>query len=145
MEKVQEVCCGRPQAFDSPLVELVDGTKNLVFLAATAADIQKAPEGTLVFSRFIDVRNAQLRFPQKGVVRAFEDLPLLGNRADDGLERRTSVGVSEASCLNVFDNLDQASAKGPEVLQPLLPEEPTLIGSTRIIPPPSDHDTERIV
>jgi len=43
------------------------------------------------------------------MVRALEDLPLLGDGMDDGFERRSAVGDAERAALDLADNLGDAA------------------------------------
>ena len=82
--------------FNTPvLVEAADGFHNRLPVGATSAGVQETTESELVVSVFVDVGDAQLGLPQKGVVGALEDLALLGDRADDGFEGGTLVDVAE--------------------------------------------------
>jgi hypothetical protein len=86
--------------------------------------VQQPPEGALVVLVLVDVRDAQLGLPQKRVVRTLEDLPLLGDRRHDGLQRRAPIHVAEASTLDLAHDLPDAAPDRAEVLQALFPQEP---------------------
>ena len=86
MDEVKEVRGGGAKALDAASVELPDGSHDRIRAGATRTRLQEATEGPLVLDVLVDVRDSQLRFPEKRVVGAPEDLSLLGDRADDGLE-----------------------------------------------------------
>jgi len=69
------------------------------------------------------------------VVRAFEDLPLFRDGADDCLQRGALVDVAEDAGVDLGDHGGDAPANGPEVLQALLPEKPRLVSAAGIVAP----------
>ncbi len=64
----------------------MNGLDKLRFRIAAQACIEEFAECYLICAIFIDIRDAQLRFPLKSMVSTTKDLPLLGNRADCGLQ-----------------------------------------------------------
>ena len=118
--------------------------RTCVLRRAAHARVEEAAEGALVVRVLVDVRDAQLGLPQKRVVGALEDLPLLGDRADDGLERRAPVGVAEGARLDLRDHLLDAATDGAEVLEPLLPEKPGPVRPAGIVAPTLDKIPERL-
>jgi len=96
----------------------------------------------LVLPVLVDVGDAQLRLPQEGVVGPFEHLPLLRDRADDGLQGRTLVDDPEGVRLDLPYNLLDAAPDGPEVLRALLPQELRAIRAAGVVPPPADEGAD---
>jgi hypothetical protein len=105
-------------------VEPADRVDHRLAGVAAVARVQQPPEGALVVLVLVDVRDAQLGLPQKRVVRTLEDLPLLGDRRHDGLQRRAPIHVAEASTLDLAHDLPDAAPDRAEVLQALFPQEP---------------------
>lgn len=69
------------------------------------------------------------------MVGAPEYLALFGDRMDDGLQRRATIGDAEPARLDLLDDLTDAPPDGPEILQPFIPQEPRPIGGRRIVAP----------
>lgn len=78
------------------------------------------------------------------MVRALENLALLGNGVDYGLQRRAAILRAEAARLDFRDDCLQAATNGAEVLEALLPEKPALIGGAWVVAPPRQQVTNRI-
>ena len=78
------------------------------------------------------------------MVRALEHLPLLGDRADDRLERRALVDVAEAARVDLADDDLEPAADRPEVLETLLPEEPRAVRAAWVVAPPLDQTRHEI-
>jgi hypothetical protein len=121
MKEVEEVCDRRPEPLDLQPINRVDVADDLLGGVATRARVEKPPESPLIVRALVYVGDAKLGLPQKGVIGAFEDLALLGNGMDDGLERRSTVGDAERAALDFTHHLGDAAADRPEVLQPLIP------------------------
>src|SRR3546814_8349715 len=74
MHEVQQVRRGGPQALDSVPVECVDRLQHACLVVAALAFVQEAAEGALMLGVLVDIRDAQLGFPQERVVGALEYL-----------------------------------------------------------------------
>lgn len=96
---------------------------------AARTGVEEGPEGSLVFGVFVDVGNAEFRLPEKRVIGPLEELPLLGDGSDHRFERGATIGIAERAALNFVDDPSDTAADGAEVLAPLLPEKPTLMGA----------------
>jgi hypothetical protein len=143
MQEIEEVRCRRTQPFDVFLVELPDGVQDVVLGLAAGAQVQEAPERDLVVAVLVDVGDAQLGLPEEGVVGALEDLALLRDRADDGLQQGALVDVAEAIRLDSLDDLFDPPPDGAEVLEALFPEKPRAVGCPRVGAPALDETPER--
>ncbi len=106
--------------------------------------MKETAECPLVLVAFVNVRDPQFWLPQKSVVGAFEYLPLLGDRADNRLERGAFVDVAKCACFDLLDNLRYSPPNGPKIFKPLLPQEPCAIGGIRIVSPTFDQDAQQI-
>ncbi|WP_254607400.1 hypothetical protein [Brevundimonas vesicularis] len=73
------------------------------------------------------------------MVGALEDLSLLGDGMDDGLQGRAAIGDTEAARLDLLDHLADAPADRPEILQPFIPQEPGLVGRRGVFTPLRDE------
>ena len=129
MNEVQQVRHSRPKAFDLMRVDPADGLDHLLGVIATVARMQQSGEGALVGGVLIDVGDAQLGLPEKRMLGALEDLALPCHRTHDRLERRAAERAAEGASINVLDHLGQATADGTEVLQPLFPQKPRVVGA----------------
>ena len=78
------------------------------------------------------------------MICALEDLPLFGHRLDDGLERRSTICVSERAVADLRDDDFQASADRAEVFETLLPEEPGAIRRPCIVAPTREEGADRV-
>lgn len=87
MDEIKEVGHCRAETLDRERIDLANRLDNGLGGVATVASMQKARECALIFGVFVDVRNAQLRLPEKRMVRPFENLALFGNRSDHRLQR----------------------------------------------------------
>mmetsp|Transcript_61794 Transcript_61794/g.146106 ORF Transcript_61794/g.146106 Transcript_61794/m.146106 type:complete len:480 (-) Transcript_61794:495-1934(-) len=132
VDEVQQVCDRWAQPLDLLRVDALDRVDDRLRGIAAVTRVQQPRKRPLVVGVFVDVGDAELGLPQEGVVRTLEDLPLLGNRAHHRLQRRTTVRVAEGSGLDVLHHLADASADRPEILQPLFPQEPAVVGAVRI-------------
>ena len=139
MQEVEQVRYGRSETLYLLGVQLPDGGEDLDLGVAADACIEQAAEGALVVGVLVDVRDAQLGFPQECVVGTFEDLALLGDGMNHRLQRGATVGVAEGARLDVGDDLLDAAADGAEILHPLLPQEPGAVGRAGVLPPPLDQ------
>lgn len=83
--------------------------------------VQHAAEGTLIGGVLIDVWNAELGFPQKGMVCPSEDLALFGDGMNDRLQRGAAIGDAEPIGFDFFDNLPDSPPDGAKILEPLIP------------------------
>ena len=115
MEEVEKIRRGRAEPFDLPIRKPVNRGQDTTLVRAAAALLQELPERDLVVTVLVDVRNAQFGFPEEGVVGAFEDLPLFGNRSDDGFKGGTFVDVPECRRLNLVDDQIQTAPDRPSV------------------------------
>src|SRR3546814_3642694 len=66
------------------------------------AFVQEAAEGALMLGVLVDIRDAQLGFPQERVVGALEYLPLLGHGGHHRFQRRAAIGVAEGAGINLL-------------------------------------------
>ena len=105
MDEVQKIGRRRSEALDPMAVDSAYGLAHLVGGGAAVAGMEKASERLLIGDALVDVGNAQLGLPQEGVVGTLEDLPLLGDRANDGSQRRTAVGVAKRASVDLADHL----------------------------------------
>ena len=64
-----------------------------------------------------------------------EDLPLFRDRMNHGFQRRAAISDAKSSRLDLGDHLGQTAADGAEILDPLVPQKPALIGRVRIFLP----------
>ena len=78
------------------------------------------------------------------MVGALEDLSLLGDGMDDGLQGRAAIGDTEAARLDLLDHLADAPADRPEILQPFIPQEPGLVGRRGIVTPLRDEVSKSV-
>jgi hypothetical protein len=102
---------------------------------AAHARIEKLSKRDLILAAFVNIWDTELRLPQKGMVRPFEYLALLGNRLYDDLKGRSPVRCTKPVCLDLLDYLLNAVTYGSKVLQSFRPEKPRLVGSIGIITP----------
>lgn len=144
MQEVEEVRRRRTQPLDVFLVELPDGAQDVVLGLAAGAQVQEAPERDLVLAVLVDVGNAQLGLPEEGVVGALEDLALLRDGADDGLEQGALVDIAEGIGLDGLDELFDPPPDGAEVLEAFFPEKPGAVGRAGIRAPTLDEIPERL-
>ena len=135
MEKIDQVGHCRPESLDSELVDRADARENFRCCRTTAAVMQEPAESALIGRVFVDVRDAKFGLPEEGMVRALEDLPLFGHRMNDRLQRRPAIGHAEPACFDLLDDLADAATDGAEILQTLVPQEPSLVGRSRVAPP----------
>ena len=142
VDEVQQVGHRRPQALDADGVDAVDGLDHGFGRVAAFAGMQQARESALVVGVFVDVGNAQLGFPQEGVVSPLEDLPLFGDGPHHNLERRASVHIAEAAAVDLAHYGAQPAADRTEVLQAFVPEEPAAVGGTGVSLPALDQGPE---
>jgi hypothetical protein len=91
--------------------------------------VKQPCERTLVVGVLVNIGNAQFRLPEKRVIGTLEDLPLFGNRSDNGLQRRSSVRIAKGACVNFLDDGADPAPDGSEILEAFRPEEPGLIGA----------------
>ena len=140
MHEVDQIRCGGAQTLDLPGVEVTDRRDDAVVPGAADARVQEPGEGQLVVAVLLDVRDTQLGLPKKRVISAFENLPLLGDGSDDGLQRRIFVHVPECARLDLRDDLGDAASDRPEVFESIFPEEPRLVGRVWVgLPPGQEH------
>jgi hypothetical protein len=135
VQEVEEVRDRRAEALDRLGVDLPDGGDDLLLRVAADPGVEEAPEGALVVGALVDVGDAELGLPQECVVRAFEDLTLLRDGVGHRLQRRAAVGDAEGARLDLGHDLLDAAADGAEVLDPLLPQEPTPVSGPWIAAP----------
>jgi hypothetical protein len=135
VQEVEEIGRGRPKSLDALFVKPANGGDDILFIRTAAARIQETAEVQLVGRRLVDVRNSELRLPEKRVVGTLEDLPLLGNRPDDGLERRPLVDVPERPVLDFSDDTREAAADRAKVLKPLFPQKPRSVRRVGVVSP----------
>ncbi|MGD6519191.1 hypothetical protein VWQ21_22610, partial [Xanthomonas citri pv. citri] len=128
----------RAEARDPRLVERLDGREHLRLGGAAQAGVEEAPEGDLVGAVLVDVRDAQLRLPEEGVVGAVEDLALLCDRVGPRLQSRAAVGVAEGVGPDLLDHGLEAASDRAEVLDALLPQGPGPVGAARVVAPGPD-------
>ena len=121
MKKVEEVGDGGAKPLDLQAVDRVDMADDFLGRVATRTGVEQAAERALVLRAFVDVGDAELRFPEKRMVRALEDLALLGDGVDDSFERRSPVGNAERAALDLADDLSDAAPDRAEILKPLVP------------------------
>jgi hypothetical protein len=86
LQEVHDVRYRRTESFYVLAVQLKDCANEPFFGIRFQAAREKLSECSLVSFVFIDVRDAQLWLPVKGMCRALEYLLLLGNRAEDDLK-----------------------------------------------------------
>ena len=101
--------------------------------------MEKAAEGALIVRVLVDVRDAQFRLPEKGMIGAPENLALFRDAADHRLQRGSPVGVAEAPGIDFFDDRGKAPPDGAEVLESLLPQEPASVGCGGVFTPDLQH------
>ena len=135
VQEVQEVRGSGPEPLDSPSRQPPNGVEERLLVGAARAHVEELAERELILAILVDIRYPQLRLPQERVIRAPEDLPLLGDGANDRLERRAPVGVPEGVALDVGDHGCDPAANRAEVLETLLPQEPGPIGAAGILAP----------
>ncbi|GAV36263.1 hypothetical protein ROTAS13_03950 [Roseomonas sp. TAS13] len=135
MQEVEEVGDRRTEALDGFGVDLPYGGDNLQLGVAADAGVEQAAEGALVLRVLIDVGDAELRLPEEGVVRTLEDLPLLCDGVDHGLQGRSAVGDAKGPGLYLGHNLLDAAPDRAEVLDPLLPKKPAPVGGAGVVAP----------
>jgi hypothetical protein len=133
VEEVEQVGNGRAEPLDLQPVDRVDVVDDLLGGVAARAVVEQPAERALVLGAFVDVGDAQLRLPQEGVLRTLKDLTLLGDRMDDGLERRPAIGDAERARRDLRYNLLKAAADRAEVLDALVPQEPRAVGGAGIV------------
>jgi hypothetical protein len=102
-------------------IELLDRLYNRFAFGAARARRQKSPKSSLVIRTLINVRDAKFWLPEEGVVRALEDLALLGDRPHDSFKRRAFVHIAKCAALDLFDHARDATPNGPKILEALLP------------------------
>ena len=136
VHEVNQIRCGRSQTLDTPGVEVTDRRDHALFPGAADACVQEPGERQLVVAALVDVGDAQLGLPEKCVISAPKDLPLLGDGSDHSLQRRTLVRVPECARVNLRDDLGDAAPDRPEVLEPIFPQEPRLVGRVWVGLPP---------
>lgn len=135
MQEIQDICCGRAKSLDAALINCVDRRQDLRLAIAACAGLQKACKSHLVVAVLVNIRDPKLRLPQESVIRPLEDLPLLGDGADDGFERRSFVLTAERVCFDFLHNRCDTTSNGAKVLQAFVPEKPGLISSPWIFFP----------
>ena len=86
MNKIQQVRNGGTKAFHPPTVETAYRSDEVVGLVTAGTGGEKAAKRELIFGALVDIWNAQLGFPKKGMVGTLEDLALLRDGPDHGLE-----------------------------------------------------------
>ncbi len=144
MKEVEQIGDGRSETLDPSAVDLANGFEHIALASAANARVQQAAERLLIFGVLVDVRNAQLRLPQKCMIGAFEYLPLLGNGADDRFQGGTAIGVAKHALRDLRNHLLYATADRAKVLEPLVPQEPVLVGAVGIVPPLVNQRKNRI-
>ena len=98
-----------------------------------------APEGAFFCRVFVNVWNAKFRLPEKSLVGTLQNLVPLGDRMHRGFERRTAIGDSECSRVDLGNNLLNTPTNGSKILDALVPQKPALIGSIGIVAPTLDQ------
>ena len=128
---MQEINNGRrcrAETFDLRRGELLHLTNHLILTGCRQACLQERRELLLVRLVLVDVGNAQLRFPEKRVGRAFKNLLLLGDRRQHDFERRTFEIVPEPPADNRVNRVTHAAADRAEGFHPFLAaDEPSII------------------
>lgn len=145
MDEVEQIGDRRPQPLDRQSVDLPDRRHHAPFIVAAIACMEQVAESQLVFFAFVDVGNAQLGLPQECMVGPAKDLPLLGDGAHQGFERRASISVAEAALGDLLGYLADSAPNGAEILEPLPPEEPGRIGAARVLPPSHDELANKLL
>ena len=110
MNKVQQVCDGRAEPFDVKRVDAMDRIDDCLRRIATIAGMQQMGECALIGGMLVNVGNAQLRFPEKSMIRSSENLPLLRNGADHHFKRRSAIGTTKRTRLDVTNDLPDAAS-----------------------------------
>ena len=105
MEEVEQVRRGRSQAFDADGVQTPDRGDYLPLRRTARAGIQKDREGALIPGVLIRVRDPELGLPEESVIRALEDLPLLGDGTDHNFQGGAPVGVAKRAGLDLAHHL----------------------------------------
>src|SRR5205809_225321 len=142
MQKIKQICRCGTEPLDGRAVERLDRLDHMFLGVAAKTGIEKISEDHLIGSIFVDVRDSQLWLPHERMVRALEDLPLLRNRIQDGLERRSPVGISERIGSNFRDYLLKSAPDRPEVLDARVPQKPRPVCPRLIIPRSEEHTSE---
>jgi len=73
------------------------------------------------------------------MIRALEDLPLLGNGTNNRFERRALVNVAERAGIDFVDDLGEAPPDRTKILQTVRPEEPITVYTSWIVLPLDDE------
>lgn len=97
--------------------------------------MQQPRERALIVRMFVNVWNTQLWFPEKRMICPFEHLALLGDGFDCRLKRRTAIRIAEGSAVDVIYNQLDTAPDGSEVLQPLGPKKPSVVGTVWVASP----------
>jgi hypothetical protein len=135
VQEVEQVRGRGAQALDARPVECLDRRQDMRLGVATQARVEEPAEGELVVAVLVDIRDAQLRLPEEGVVGALEDLALLRDGVDNRLQRGASVRIAEGAGPDLLDDGLDAAPDRAEVLDTLLPQEPRPVGSAGILAP----------
>ena len=145
VDEVQQVGDRWAQAFDANCINALYGGHHVFRAVAVITSVKKVCEGKLITRVLVDVRNPQLGFPEESVVRSLENLALLCHGTNDRLQRGASVGVAKCSASDVLHHLRNASANGAEVLDPLIPQEPGVVGAARVCLPAVYESFQRVM
>ena len=79
------------------------------------------------------------------MVSALEYLALLRDRADDGFEGRSAIGVAERAGLDLGHDSGYPAADRAEVLEAFFPQEPRVAGAAVVLAPAGDQFPSQIV
>src|SRR3546814_4282563 len=107
VKKIEQVGDRWPEPLDLQAIDRVDMANNFLGRVATRTGVEQVTERPLVLRVFVDIGYAELRFPEKGVVGAFENLTLLCDGMNDRFERRSPVGDAERAALDLTNDLAQ--------------------------------------
>ena len=86
MKKIEQVGDSRPEPLDLQAVDRVNMADDLLSRVAAGTRVEQTTERALVVGAFVDVGDAQFRFPEKCMVGASKDLALFRDGVDDGFK-----------------------------------------------------------
>src|SRR3546814_19304663 len=106
---------------------------NFLGRVATRTGVEQVTERPLVLRVFVDIGYAELRFPEKGVVGAFENLTLLCVGMNDRFERRSPVDEADRAALDLTNALATTKPARAQVCNPIYQHHPASGSFARVL------------